>query len=168
MRNKPFFCLCFFSLYFVLHHLKKTNRKRRWLSKNMLLANLLARALLTKKPEDSGYEIGYSALVTNGKKLFFFSSTHDRMWARCLSLISSIKTCYIILIQHLNHLCSEWGMSFYIYTWSQRRGCFQLPTFIISIFRLWRCFWWLSYFWGRCNEYSVITFILPRTVYWTQ
>ena len=113
MRNKPFFCLCFLSLYFVLHHLKKTNRKRRWLSKNMLLANLLARALLTKKPEDSGYEIGYSALVTNGKKLFFFSSTHDRMWARCLSLISSIKTCYIILIQHLNHLCSEWGMSFF-------------------------------------------------------
>ena len=38
----------------------------------MLLANLLPRALLTKKPEDSGYEIGYSALVTNGKKLFFF------------------------------------------------------------------------------------------------
>ena len=50
---------------------------------------------------DSGYEIEYS-LGTNKNKLFFFKE-HDRVWARCrcLSLISSIKTCYIILIQHL-------------------------------------------------------------------
>ena len=67
-------------------------RKRRWLSKTTLLANLLPRALLTKKPENSGYEIAYSALDTKENKLFFFSSTHDRMWARRLSLISSIKT----------------------------------------------------------------------------
>ena len=42
----------------------------------MLLANLLPRALLTKKPEDSGHEIGYSALVTNGNKLLFFFQVH--------------------------------------------------------------------------------------------
>ena len=36
------------------------------------VTNLLPRALLTKKPEDSGHEIGYSALVTNGNKLLFF------------------------------------------------------------------------------------------------
>ena len=42
----------------------------------MLLANLLPRALLTKKPEDSGHEIGYSALVTNGNKLLLFFQVH--------------------------------------------------------------------------------------------
>ena len=41
-----------------------------------LLANLVPRATLTKKAEDSGYEIGYS-LGTNENKPFFFSK-HTR------------------------------------------------------------------------------------------
>ena len=38
--------------------------------------NLLPRALLTKKPEDSGYEIGCSALGTNVSEQAFFFQVH--------------------------------------------------------------------------------------------
>ena len=70
----------FISLFCFTPFEENESKTKMVVEKLMLLANLLPRALLTKKPEDSGHEIGYSALVTNGNKLlFFFSSAHDRM-----------------------------------------------------------------------------------------